>query len=131
MMDSYEQVMSKQYGGSHYKGHKIQPWEIWEAYDMNGWEASALKYLLRHKYKGDSIGDLMKAKHNIEYLIAREERKQRVQNQTSEGQSAKVIENIVQKLRPSEISTAKAPAESSRTAWRGASDHDDDAPLGI
>jgi hypothetical protein len=130
-MDSYEQVMSKQYGGSHYKGHKIQPWEIWEAYDMNGWEASALKYLLRHKYKGDSIGDLMKAKHNIEYLIAREERKQRVQNQTSEGQSAKVIENIVQKLRPSEISTAKAPAESSRTAWRGASDHDDDAPLGI
>ena len=131
MMDSYEQVMSKQYGGSHYKGHKIQPWEIWEAYDMNGWEASALKYLLRHKYKGDSIGDLMKAKHNIEYLIAREERKQRVQNQTSEGQSAKVIENIVQKLRPSEISTAKAPAESSRTAWRGTSDHDDDAPLGI
>lgn len=130
-MDSYEQVMSKQYGGSHYKGHKIQPWEIWEAYDMNGWEASALKYLLRHKYKGDSIGDLMKAKHNIEYLIAREERKQRVQNQTSEGQSAKVIENIVQKLRPSEVSTAKAPAESSRTAWRGASDHDDDAPLGI
>lgn len=130
-MDSYEQVMSKQYGGSHYKGHKIQPWEIWEAYDMNGWEASALKYLLRHKYKGDSIGDLMKAKHNIEYLIAKEERKQRVQNQTSEGQSAKVIENIVQKLRPSEISTAKAPAESSRTAWRGASDHDDDAPLGI
>lgn len=130
-MDSYEQVMSKQYGGSHYKGHKIQPWEIWEAYNMNGWEASALKYLLRHKYKGDSIGDLMKAKHNIEYLIAREERKQRVQNQTSEGQSAKVIENIVQKLRPSEISTAKAPAESSRTAWRGASDHDDDAPLGI
>lgn len=131
MMDSYEQVMSKQYGGSHYKGHKIQPWEIWEAYDMNGWEASALKYLLRHKYKGDSIGDLMKAKHNIEYLIAKEERKQRVQNQTSEGQSAKVIENIVQKLRPSEISTTKAPAESSRTAWRGASDHDDDAPLGI
>lgn len=131
MMDSYEQVMSKQYGGSHYKGHKIQPWEIWEAYDMNGWEASALKYLLRHKYKGDSIGDLMKAKHNIEYLIAREERKQRVQNQASEGQSAKVIENIVQKLRPSEISIAKAPAESSRTAWRGASDHDDDAPLGI
>lgn len=130
-MDSYEQVMSKQYGGSHYKGHKIQPWEIWEAYDMNGWEASALKYLLRHKYKGDSIGDLMKAKHNIEYLIAREERKQRVQNQTSEGQSAKVIENIVQKLRPSEISTAKASAESSRTAWRGASDYDDDAPLGI
>lgn len=130
-MDSYEEVMSKQYGGSHYKGHGIQPWEIWEAYDMNGWEASALKYLLRHKYKGNSLGDLMKAKHNIEYLIAREERKQRVQNQTSEGQSAKVIENVVQNLRPSPISIAEVPAKPSRTPWRGASDYDDDAALGI
>jgi hypothetical protein len=130
-MDNYEEVMSKQYGGSHYKGHKIQPWEIWEAYDMNGWEASALKYLLRHKYKGDPIGDLMKAKHNIEYLIAKEERKQRVQNQTSEGQPSKVIENIVHQLRPSSISIAEVPAESSRTSWRRASDYDNDAALGV
>jgi hypothetical protein len=130
-MDNYQEVMSKQYGGSHYKGHKIQPWEIWEAYDMNGWEASALKYLLRHKYKGDSIGDLMKAKHNIEYLIAKEERKQRVQNQTHEGQSAKVIESVVHQLRSSSVSTAETPASASRTPWRGASDHDYDAPLGI
>ena len=130
-MDNYQEVMSKQYGGSHYKGHKIQPWEIWEAYDMNGWEASALKYLLRHKYKGDSIGDLMKAKHNIEYLIAKEERKQRVQNQTHEGQSAKVIESIIHQLRSGSVSTAETPASASRTPWRGASDHDYDAPLGI
>ena len=131
MMDSYEQVMSKQYGGSHYKGHSIQPWEIWEAYDMNGWEASALKYLLRHKYKGDSIGDLMKAKHNIEYLIAKEERKQRVQNQASEGQSAKVFENIVRELRSSEISPTEASEIASKGIWRRASNYDDDAPLGI
>lgn len=130
-MDTYEEVMSKQYGGSHYKGHKIQPWEIWEAYDMNGWEASALKYLLRHKYKGDPIGDLMKAKHNIEYLLAKEERKQRVQNQTYEGQSAKVIENVVHQLRSGSVSTAEIPATASRTPWRGASDYDNDAALGI
>ena len=130
-MDSYEEVMSKQYGGSHYKGHKIQPWEIWEAYDMNGWEASALKYLLRHKYKGDSMGDLMKAKHNIEYLMAKEERKQRVQNQTHEGQSAKVIESIIHQLRSGSVSITETPASANRTPWRGASDYDDDAPLGI
>ena len=130
-MDNYQEVMSKQYGGSHYKGHKIQPWEIWEAYDMNGWEASALKYLLRHKYKGDSTGDLMKAKHNIEYLIAKEERKQRVQNQTNEGQSAKVIESVVHQLRSGSVSTAETPPSASRTPWRGTSDHDYDAPLGI
>ena len=75
MTDSYDDVMSKQYGGSHYKNHRIQPWEIWEEYKLDGWEASALKYLLRHKYKGNSLEDLLKAKHNIEYLIAREERK--------------------------------------------------------
>jgi len=130
-MMKYEEVMSKQYGGSHYKGHTIQPWEIWESYDMNGWEASALKYLLRHKYKGDSIGDLMKAKHNIEYLIAKEERKQNVQNQTHEGQSAKVIESVVHQLRASTSSTEETPAKAVRTPWRGASDYDDDAALGI
>jgi hypothetical protein len=73
----------------------------------------------------------MKAKHNIEYLIAKEERKQRVQNQTYEGQSAKVIESVVHQLRSSSVSTAETPAPASRTPWRGASDHDYDAPLGI
>jgi hypothetical protein len=44
----YEEVMAIQHGGNHYKDRTIQPWEIWEAYDMNGWEASSLKYLLRY-----------------------------------------------------------------------------------
>jgi hypothetical protein len=73
----------------------------------------------------------MKAKHNIEYLIAREERKQRVQNQTSEGQSAKVIESIVRELRSSEVSPAEASEIASKNIWRRTSNYDDDAPLGI
>lgn len=71
----YEQVMATQYGGNHYKERAIQPWEVWEAYDMNGWEASALKYLLRYKDKGKPLEDLHKCMHNIQYLIAKEERK--------------------------------------------------------
>lgn len=71
----YEQVMATQYGGNHYKDRAIQPWEVWEAYDMNGWEASALKYLLRYKDKGKPLEDLHKCMHNIQYLIAKEERK--------------------------------------------------------
>jgi len=74
-----EEVMSKQHGGMHYKDRKIQPWDVWEAYDMDGWEASALKYLLRYKDKGKPIEDLYKCIHNIEYLIAREERRQQEQ----------------------------------------------------
>jgi hypothetical protein len=127
----YEEVMSVQYGGSHYKNHKIQPWEIWAAYEMDGWEASATKYLLRYKYKGKPIEDLYKLKHNVEYLIAREERKQHVQDQTNQGQSAKVIENIVHQLRPSSVSVTETSTQPSRTTWRGASDYDNDAPLGI
>ena len=80
-------VTSKQVGGNHYKKHTIQPWDIWEAYDMNGWEASALKYLLRYKDKGKPIEDLEKCIHNIEYLIYKL-RKSNVQNQSEEGQLA-------------------------------------------
>jgi len=72
----YEEVLSTQYGGNHYKERAVQPWEVWEAYDMNGWEASALKYLLRYKDKGKPIEDLYKCLHNVQYLIAKEERKQ-------------------------------------------------------
>lgn len=79
----YDEVMATQYGGNHYKDRAIQPWEVWEAYDMNGWEASALKYLLRYKDKGKPLEDLHKCMHNIQYLIAKEERKIRAQQNTS------------------------------------------------
>jgi hypothetical protein len=79
----YDEVMATQYGGNHYKDRAIQPWEVWEAYDMNGWEASALKYLLRYKDKGKPLEDLHKLLHNVQYLIAKEERKIRVKENTN------------------------------------------------
>ena len=79
----YDEVMATQYGGNHYKDRAIQPWEVWEAYDMNGWEASALKYLLRYKDKGKPLEDLHKCMHNIQYLIAKEERKIKAKENTS------------------------------------------------
>lgn len=127
----YEEVMSVQYGGSHYKNHKIQPWEIWAAYEMDGWEASATKYLLRYKYKGKPLEDLYKLKHNVEYLIAREERKQNVQTQISEGQSSKVIESVVQQLRPSSVSTTQTPSQADITAGWRTLNHDLHAPNGV
>ncbi len=80
---NYDKVMDTQYGGNHYKERAVQPWEVWEAYDMNGWEASALKYLLRYKDKGKPLEDLHKCMHNIQYLIAKEERKIRAKENTS------------------------------------------------
>ena len=61
--------VSYQVGGNHYVKRKIQPWEIWKAYEMNPWEANALKYLLRHKDKGKPLEDLKKCRHYIEFLI--------------------------------------------------------------
>lgn len=89
----YEQVMATQYGGNHYKDRAIQPWEVWEAYDMNGWEASALKYLLRYKDKGKALEDLHKCMHNIQYLIAKEERKAMAKKDISN-----VIDHMVSEL---------------------------------
>ena len=89
----YEQVMATQYGGNHYKERAIQPWEVWEAYDMNGWEASALKYLLRYKDKGKPLEDLHKCMHNIQYLIAKEERKVMAKKDISS-----VIDHMVSEL---------------------------------
>jgi hypothetical protein len=89
----YEQVMATQYGGNHYKERAIQPWEVWEAYDMNGWEASAIKYLLRYKDKGKPLEDLYKCLHNVQYLIAKEERKLMAKKDISS-----VIDHMVNEL---------------------------------
>ena len=93
---NYEQVMSLQYGGNHYKERKIQPWEIWEAYDLNGWEASALKYLLRYKDKGKALEDLYKCLHNVQYLIAKEER--RLMAEETKQSVNTVVNNMVGQL---------------------------------
>jgi hypothetical protein len=92
----YEQVMATQYGGNHYKERAIQPWEVWEAYDMNGWEASALKYLLRYKDKGKPLEDLYKCMHNVQYLIAKEER--RLMAEETKQSVNTVINNMVGQL---------------------------------
>ena len=40
-------------GSSDYAKHSIQPWDIWEEYNLNPWDADIVKRILRHK-KGDT-----------------------------------------------------------------------------
>jgi hypothetical protein len=70
-----ERAQRYQVGGDHYSKHRIQKWAIVEEYELNPWEADVLAYLLRRKPGVPRIEDLKKAKHNLEYLIEREERK--------------------------------------------------------
>lgn len=45
-------VMSYNVGNSDYSQHKIQPWDIWEEYKLNPWDADIIKRVLRKK-EGD------------------------------------------------------------------------------
>lgn len=36
-------------GTSDYSKHKIQPWDIWEEYKLNPWDADIIKRVLRTK----------------------------------------------------------------------------------
>ena len=40
-------------GNSDYSKHKIQPWDIWEEYNLNPWDADIIKRVLRTK-EGES-----------------------------------------------------------------------------
>lgn len=42
-------VMSYNVGNSDYSKRKIQPWDIWEEYKLNPWDADIVKRVLRTK----------------------------------------------------------------------------------
>ena len=44
-----EDVMSYNVGSSDYSSRKIQPWDIWEEYKLNPWDADIVKRVLRTK----------------------------------------------------------------------------------
>lgn len=63
----------------------IQPWEIIERNGLDFFEGNVIKYVMRYKTK-HGLEDLLKAKHYIEYLINKEQSKERksyVQDQPS------------------------------------------------
>lgn len=60
----------KQVGGDHYMKHKIQPWDIIDAYNLDFYAGNAIKYILRAPDK-NGVEDLEKAKHYLEKMIER------------------------------------------------------------
>ncbi|MFF8831307.1 DUF3310 domain-containing protein [Streptomyces sp. NPDC015131] len=58
----------------HYQGKAMQPWQIWEAYDLDPWAANVIKYVLRAGRKGPKLIDLQKARHYLDYLIEKEQK---------------------------------------------------------
>lgn len=59
---------ARQIGGNHYKVAPIEVWDIAAMYELNGFQQSILRYVLRYKNK-DGIKDLEKARHYLDKLI--------------------------------------------------------------
>ena len=64
-------VYNKQIGGSHYKDMTIQPSEFINKNKLPFAEGNAIKYICRHKQKGERQ-DLEKAKHYIDMILERD-----------------------------------------------------------
>ena len=43
------EVREMNVGASDHSKHLIQPWAIWQEYDLNPWDADIIKRVLRHK----------------------------------------------------------------------------------
>ena len=50
-------------GNSDYAKHSIQPWDIWECYNLNPWDADIVKRVLRNKKGEDRKLDYEKIIH--------------------------------------------------------------------
>lgn len=49
MQTEKENIRNYNVGNSNYSKHAIQPWDIWEEYDLNPWDADIVKRVLRTK----------------------------------------------------------------------------------
>ena len=61
----------KQVGGTHYKDMVVQPAEFINKNKLLFAEGNAIKYICRHKAKGD-LKDIEKAIHYLEMIIERD-----------------------------------------------------------
>jgi hypothetical protein len=62
-------IKGNQVGGDHYKNLTIQPTEYIMANDLNFCEGNVVKYVTRHRVKGEGLQDLLKARHYIDLCI--------------------------------------------------------------
>ena len=63
-----------QIGGTHYKAHKYETWDVIIDWNLGHLDGNAVKYLSRWRLKG-GLQDLKKARHYLDKLIEVEENK--------------------------------------------------------
>ena len=64
-----KEALHKQIGGSHYKDCGIQPVEYIYANQLDFLEGNVIKYITRHRTKGDGEKDIRKVIHYAEMIL--------------------------------------------------------------
>ena len=67
-------IRSYNVGNSDYSKHSIQPWDIWEVYNLNPWDADIVKRVLRKKKGEERKMDYEKIIHICQKRIEQIER---------------------------------------------------------
>ena len=67
-----ERALEQQVGGQHYKGCKIQPVEYIHANGLDYLEGNVIKYITRHRTKGEGRKDIEKAIHYAQLILEME-----------------------------------------------------------
>ena len=67
-----EKALEQQVGGQHYKGCKIQPVEYIHANGLDYLEGNVIKYITRHRTKGEGRKDIEKAIHYAQLILEKE-----------------------------------------------------------
>jgi hypothetical protein len=71
LLGEYELIEANktQVGGDHYlKYGALQPWDVWLPWNLNGFQAAIIKYVVRYRDK-EGLKDLEKARHFLTKLI--------------------------------------------------------------
>tara|TARA_B100000700_G_scaffold204211_1_gene224574 strand:+ start:5560 stop:5847 length:288 start_codon:yes stop_codon:yes gene_type:complete len=67
-----QRALKEQVGGQHYKGCKIQPVEYIHANGLDYLEGNVIKYITRHRTKGEGKKDIEKAIHYAQLILEME-----------------------------------------------------------
>jgi len=64
-----DKALKQQVGGNHYKSCNIQPVEYIYANKLDYFEGNVIKYITRHRTKGEGKKDIEKAIHYAELIL--------------------------------------------------------------
>ena len=72
ILDHQNKALDTQVGGNHYKDCKIQPVEYIYSNGLDFLEGNVVKYITRHRTKGDGEADIRKVIHYAQMILQME-----------------------------------------------------------